>query len=73
MAKQHQSPDHPINQIFDDLEKYLDFCVEYGYPYDEADLYNARSYAFRQFGKAMTGRFGKNQWEEQAKALSSGR
>ena len=73
MAKQQQSPDHPINKIFDDLEKYLDFCVEYGYVYDEADLYNARSYGFRQFGKAMTGRFGKNQWEEQAKALSSGR
>lgn len=32
-----------VSQIFDDLEKYLDFCREYGYVYDEKHLYNERT------------------------------
>lgn len=55
--------------IFDDLEKYLDFCREYGYKYDEADLYNQRSFAFRQFSKFCTGKPAKDMWSVDAKPV----
>jgi hypothetical protein len=67
MAKINIQPNHKVRQIFDDLEKYLDFCVEYGYKFDEADLYNQRSYVFRQYLKAATGKVAKNQWIEHAR------
>ena len=64
MAKYQVQPNHKVRQIFDDLEKYLEFCQDYGYKFDEADLYNQRSYVFRQFNKVMTGKDAKDQWAE---------
>lgn len=64
MAKQHYQPNPKVRQIFDDLEKYLEFCQDFGYKFDEADLYNQRSYVFRQFAKFSTGKFAKDQWQE---------
>jgi len=52
-----------VNQIFDDLDNYRNFCRDYGYKFDEADLYNQRSYVFRQFQKFVAGKSVKNQWE----------
>lgn len=64
MAKYQVQPNHKVRQIFDDLEKYLGFCQDYGYKFDEADLYNQRSYVFRQFAKFATGRDAKDGWAE---------
>lgn len=65
MAKQQQfNPNNRVRQIFNDLDKYLDFCVEYGYRYNEAELYSQRSYVYRQYTKLMTNKPVKNQWEE---------
>jgi chromosome segregation ATPase len=36
-----------VHQLFDDLEKYLDFCKRFGYNMDETDLYNKRQTAFK--------------------------
>ena len=33
-----------VTDIFEDLEKYQAFCVDYGRSYDEKELYNAVSY-----------------------------
>jgi len=52
-----------VNQIFDDLENYLNFCREYGYKYNEADLYSNRSYAYRQFSKFQSGKNFKDMWD----------
>ena len=52
-----------VNKIFDDLDKYRNFCRDYGYWFDEADLYNQRSYVYRQFQKLVAGKPAKNQWE----------
>lgn len=52
-----------INQIFNDLDKYREFCREYGYRFNEADLYNQKNYVYRQFQKFITGKSVKNQWE----------
>jgi hypothetical protein len=51
-----------INAIHDELEKYLEFCREYGYRYDERDLYNWRSYAYQQFNKYAQGKPAKDMW-----------
>ena len=52
-----------VNQIFNDLDNYRNFCRNYGYRFDEADLYSQRSYIFRQFQKFVAGKSVKNQWE----------
>lgn len=52
-----------INQIFNDLDGYRNFCRDYGYRFDEADLYNQRSFSFRQFQRVVSGKPAKNQWE----------
>ncbi len=52
-----------INQIFNDLDKYRNFCREYGYRFNEADLYNQKNYSYRQFQKFIAGKPVKNQWE----------
>ncbi len=48
MAKQTFQPNPRVHQIFEDLEKYLEFCADYGYKFDEATLYDMRSFPYRQ-------------------------
>lgn len=63
MAKNTTKTTNHVNQIFNDLDIYRNFCREYGYKFNEADLYNQKSYVFRQFQKFITGKPVKNQWE----------
>lgn len=53
-----------VTAIFNDLDKYLEFCKDYGYKYDEADLYNNRSAAYRAYGKMVAGKPFRNMWDE---------
>ena len=42
--------DNPeVVQIFDDLDKFRDFCRFEGYRFNEKDLYNEKSKSFRAF------------------------
>lgn len=59
------------HQLYEDLEKYLAFCVEYGYKFDEATLYDQRSNAYRQYSKFTAGKNFRNCWEEDAKAYEA--
>lgn len=59
-----------ISQIFEDLEKFLDFCKDYGYRYNEADLNNFKSYAWQQYTKFATGKNAKNMWDEDTRRLA---
>jgi hypothetical protein len=52
------------HQLFEDLEKYKEFCVDFGYKFDEATLYDMRNYVYRQHNKYMTGKPVKNNWDE---------
>lgn len=63
MAKPHIQSNPQVQQIFNDLEKYLEFCVDYGYKYNEKDLYDNKSYIFRQFTKSQQGKSVTNNWE----------
>ena len=66
MAKPVIKPNPKVTQIFDDLEKYYDFCKDYGYRFNEADLYNWKSYAFQQYNKYSQGKNAKDMWVEDA-------
>jgi len=63
MAKISIQSNPRTNQVLDDLEKFRDFCVEYGYRFDEAFLYNMRNYAYQQYSKFTAGKNFKDQWE----------
>lgn len=67
MAKPEIKHNPRVKQIFDDLNKYLNFCVSYGYPYNEADLYNPKSFAYRQHTKFLQGKPAKDCWEQDTK------
>ncbi len=49
--------------VHEDLEQYLDFCRDYGYRFNEADLYNWKSYAYQQFNKYLQGKTAKDMWQ----------
>jgi hypothetical protein len=63
MAKPSFQPNPRVHQIFEDLEKYLEFCVDYGYKFDETTLYDMRSFPYRQHQKQLAGKDAKNSWD----------
>lgn len=64
MAKFNIKPNPRVREIFEDLEKLQDFCRDFGYRYNEADLYNFKAYAWQQYNKFMQGKNAKNMWSE---------
>lgn len=64
MAKIQIQHNPRVRQIFDDLEKYLEFCQDFGYKFDESTLYDMRSFAYRQYQKNQAGKPAKDMWQE---------
>lgn len=52
-----------VKQIFEDLDRYRNFCRDYGYRFNEADLYNTRSGNYKQFQRLLAGQKPRDQWE----------
>lgn len=50
-----------VNKIFDDLDEYRTFCVNQGYPFNEADLYNERS-PFGDYLRTKKGKYPRDNW-----------
>ena len=73
MAKTQYRANPKTLQTLEDLSNYLEFCKSYGYRYNEADLYNFKSYAWQQYNKFSQGKNAKNMWEEDARRLSGQR
>jgi hypothetical protein len=69
MGKQHYKPSARALAVHDDLNRFLSFCQDYGYRYNEADLYNFKSYAWQQYNKFIQGKNAKNMWLEDARRL----
>ncbi len=68
MAKHEQKyTNNRLTRIFEDLERYLSFCRDFGYRYDEADLYNSRTFAYRQYQKFEQGKPAKDMWAADSK------
>ena len=70
MAKPTFKPNQRLNEILEDLEVFLEFCQDYGYRFNESDLYNFKSYAWQQFTKYSTGKNAKNMWVEDARRFA---
>ena len=67
MSKSERRSNNQVNQIFNDLELYLNFCRDFGYRYDEAELYSNKSFVYRQFTKFLAGKPAKDMWEQDSK------
>ena len=65
MARYHNMS---TREIFQDLDRYCDFCRNYGYRFNEADLYNNKKYPYQQFRKFEAGKNAKDMW-----AIDAGR
>ena len=70
MAKITIKSNPRVIEIQDDLEKLLEFCQDYGYRYNEADLYNFKSYAWQQYNKYSQGKNAKSMWDEDARRFA---
>ena len=71
MAKIAIKPNTRVREIFEDLDKLQEFCQDYGYKFNEADLYNFKSYAWQQYTKFSQGKNAKNMWDEDARRFAS--
>lgn len=69
MAKPTFKPNPRVTEIFDELDKLREFCQDFGYRFNEADLYNFKSYAWQQYNKFTQGKNAKNMWTEDARRL----
>ena len=70
MAKPTFKPNPRVAEIFDDLDNFREFCQDFGYRYNEADLYNFKTYAWQQFAKYSTGKNAKNMWSEDTRRFA---
>jgi hypothetical protein len=70
MAKPIIKSNPRVAEIFNDLEVFLEFCQDYGYRYNEADLYNFKSYAWQQYNKYSQGKNARDMWAEDARRLN---
>jgi len=58
-----------VNRVFNDLDAYRNFCRDYGYRFDESDLYR-RNTPYNQFDKLRRGEYVKNNWNVDAARLA---
>jgi hypothetical protein len=58
-----------VARVFRDLENYRNFCRDYGYRFDESDLYR-RNTPYNQFDKLRRGEYVKNNWDVDAAAYA---
>ena len=56
-----------VTKIYNDLDTYRDFCREEGFRFNEADLYNPKSYWGLYDRSLNRGLVIENQWEKGAK------
>lgn len=70
MAKPIIKHNPRVTEIFEDLEKFQEFCQDYGYRYNEADLHNFKSYAWQQYTKFSQGKNAKNMWDEDLRRMA---
>ena len=69
MGKREFRPNPRALAIMEDLDSFREFCQDYGYRYNEADLYNFKAYAWHQYNKFTQGKNAKNMWVEDARRL----
>lgn len=71
MSKPQIKPNPKATQVLEDLDRFREFVVDYGYRFNEADLYNFKSYAWQQYSKFASGKTAKNMWDEDTRRLAT--
>jgi hypothetical protein len=56
-----------VNRVFNDLDNFKVFCVEYGFVFNEADLYKRNTHAYSQFERVRRGEKIPNNWDTDAR------
>lgn len=51
-----------VARVFDELDAYRAFCVEYGFSFNEADLYK-RNTPYGQYERSRRGDYVRNNWQ----------
>jgi hypothetical protein len=67
MGKREYRPNPRVLAVWEDLDNFREFCVDYGYRFNEGDLYNFKSYAWQQYNKFSQGKNAKNMWVEDSR------
>ena len=57
-----------VNRVFDDLDSYRNFCREFGYKFNEADLYRHGT-PYSQYSRYRRGEPVRDNWEIDAAAF----
>ena len=73
MGKPVHRPNARSIAIWEDLDRFREFCQDYGYRFNEIDLYNFKSYAWQQFNKFIQGKNAKNMWVEDGRRFAGHR
>jgi endonuclease IV len=71
MSKVKFKTNAEVAKIFDDLEQYRDFCVDYGHVFDEKNLYDNKVFSYQQFQKFKSNKKVKNIWEEEIQRMKT--
>lgn len=56
-----------VKKVFDDLDDYKRFCVVFGWPYNEADLYQQSAPAYAEYTRFKNGTRIPNNWMKDSK------
>ena len=56
-----------VNRAFNDLESFKAFCIEYGFAFNEANLYRRSAHAYSQFERVRRGEKIPNNWDSDTK------
>lgn len=59
-----------VNKVFDDLDAYRNFCRDFGYVFNEKDLYK-RNTVWSQYERFKRGDRVVNNWEEDSRTMSN--
>ena len=70
MGKQQYRPSARALAVQDDLNSFLEFCRDFGYRFNENDVYNFKAYAWQQYNKFIQGKNAKNMWDEDSRRFS---
>jgi len=70
MGKPAMQVNHKARAALEELDKLLEFCRSYGYRYNEADLYNFKSYVWQQYSKFTQGKNARDMWSEDGRRLN---
>ena len=70
MGKPAMQVNPKARAALEDLDKLLEFCRNYGYRFNEADLYNFKSFAWQHYSKFTQGKNARDMWLEDGRRLN---